>query len=254
MPWGEENPLFCLLNQDYVLKNNYVAPKQHVEPVKPKPVKINIGPNAFPQLVFRQALTEDRFAEYESFWKHGGYFNPDQSKRFFDFRPWEEHAIYRKAAEAAEEAAEEAAKEADIENGFYPSDDDNTDDTEFWPVSTPTWYEPVVPPPVPPFFVPFPRVVPASSPTDSLMDPGVEPMQYLLPVPHPTALYHNRANCAKSEIYKLKSPKQLLVVLDLNGTLLVRTNNRASFIARQGLDQFLEYLFTNHTVAIVRIP
>ena len=46
--------------------------------------------------------------------------------------------------------------------------------------------------------------------------------------------------------------KKLLVVLDLNGTLLVRPNKRrpTHIIVRPGVGQFLDYLFRNHVVMV----
>lgn len=42
----------------------------------------------------------------------------------------------------------------------------------------------------------------------------------------------------------------LLVILDLNGTLLFRRNKGSSFQPRPHLDAFLEYLFSNHVVMV----
>ena len=49
------------------------------------------------------------------------------------------------------------------------------------------------------------------------------------------------------------TPQKLLVVLDLNGTLLVRPNRKhdpTKFKIRPGVTQLLDYLFTNHVVMV----
>lgn len=48
------------------------------------------------------------------------------------------------------------------------------------------------------------------------------------------------------------NPQKLLVVLDLNGTLLVRPNRKApkKFILRPGVTELLDYLFENHVIMV----
>jgi NLI interacting factor-like phosphatase len=48
------------------------------------------------------------------------------------------------------------------------------------------------------------------------------------------------------------TPQPLLVILDLNGTLIVKPNkgNRRKFITRPGVEQLFEYLFKHHVVMI----
>ena len=72
------------------------------------------------------------------------------------------------------------------------------------------------------------------------------------PPPAPKAAAQYLENARKSpEI--LKSPKKLLVILDLNGTLLVRPNGRANptnFKLRPGVSSLLDYLFANHIIMV----
>ncbi len=68
-----------------------------------------------------------------------------------------------------------------------------------------------------------------------------------LPVPKPEkaylALASRRANC-------LQHPQRLLLVLDLNGTLLYRKVGSSSYIPRPLLPQFLSYCLSNHRVLV----
>lgn len=51
-----------------------------------------------------------------------------------------------------------------------------------------------------------------------------------------------------------RGPQALLIVLDINGTLLSKNpNNRKSLKLRPNVDKFLTYLFSNHKVAFVRV-
>jgi hypothetical protein len=71
----------------------------------------------------------------------------------------------------------------------------------------------------------------------------------MLPAPNPSEEYLTQA----SEQSTTKSPghKDVLVVLDLNGTILFRPNkNPTTFIARPCLNEFLRYLFQNFKVMI----
>ncbi|KAK5061454.1 hypothetical protein LTR84_007997 [Exophiala bonariae] len=68
--------------------------------------------------------------------------------------------------------------------------------------------------------------------------------------PAAASSYLKRAGQAPEVI---DSPKKLLVILDLNGTLLVRPNTRTNpraFKLRPGVTQLLDYLFANHTVMV----
>lgn len=65
--------------------------------------------------------------------------------------------------------------------------------------------------------------------------------------PEPTAAYLKQASAAP---ITLGAPRPLLVVLDLNGTLLHRKNRGASFLGRPKLHEFLHYLFATHDVMI----
>ncbi|KIV91043.1 hypothetical protein PV10_05629 [Exophiala mesophila] len=70
------------------------------------------------------------------------------------------------------------------------------------------------------------------------------------PPPEPTKKYLQQA--AKNPTTS-STPKKLLVILDLNGTLLVRPNRKAdpkSFVLRPGVARLLHYLFENHVVMV----
>ena len=68
------------------------------------------------------------------------------------------------------------------------------------------------------------------------------------PAPEVSAYYLAQAQ-ADPEV--LKSARKLLVVLDLNGTLLVRGGlDRRQYTERPGLDDLVKYLFANHAVMI----
>lgn len=73
-----------------------------------------------------------------------------------------------------------------------------------------------------------------------------EEMQYTLPVPIPSSTY--MAQAAADPIHDSKL-RRLLVVLDLNGTLLFRKHSQ-TFIRRPNVDNFLSYLFANHKVMV----
>lgn len=77
---------------------------------------------------------------------------------------------------------------------------------------------------------------------------GVARMQ-VMERPTPTPYY---LVTASQQLETLKAPKKLLVVLDLNGTLLFRKkfHGNNNFIPRWGLGEFLNYLFTNHKVMV----
>ncbi|EME86851.1 uncharacterized protein MYCFIDRAFT_162439, partial [Pseudocercospora fijiensis CIRAD86] len=49
---------------------------------------------------------------------------------------------------------------------------------------------------------------------------------------------------------RLHAPRPLLVILDLNGTLLFRKNRGRVFVARPHVTAFLDYLFANHKVMV----
>jgi hypothetical protein len=51
-------------------------------------------------------------------------------------------------------------------------------------------------------------------------------------------------------LQKLDHPQTLLIVLDLNGTLLCRTNSRASFRSRKNVIPFLAHLLEHHYVMV----
>ncbi|KAL9629444.1 MAG: hypothetical protein Q9164_006879, partial [Protoblastenia rupestris] len=71
----------------------------------------------------------------------------------------------------------------------------------------------------------------------------------LIPIaaPLPTASYIAQAQI---EPARLTTPQQLLLVLDLNGTLLARKEGSTIYTPRPSLQRFLNYCFTNHSVLI----
>ncbi|KAF1731011.1 putative FCP1 y domain-containing protein [Beauveria bassiana] len=68
-------------------------------------------------------------------------------------------------------------------------------------------------------------------------------------VPEPTAAYLRCANLAPS---RLSSPRRILIVMDLNGTLLHRPNKRrpSHFTARPHARIFMDYLLSTFSVAV----
>lgn len=77
--------------------------------------------------------------------------------------------------------------------------------------------------------------------------PGENPRQYLLPHPKPTKSYLERANRPSQ---RLPEPKKLLIVLDLNGTLLVRSNRGSSYTPRPFVNEFLAYCLEHHRLIV----
>lgn len=73
------------------------------------------------------------------------------------------------------------------------------------------------------------------------------PRLHMMERPTPTPAY---LQAAFQQPQLLKSPRPLLVILDLNGTLLFRKNRGSSFIARPHVYSFLEYIFSNHLVMV----
>ena len=67
------------------------------------------------------------------------------------------------------------------------------------------------------------------------------------PRPSPTAAYIAQAQALP---VRLKTPQRLLLVLDLNGTLLARKKGSLNYIPRPFLQKFLHYCFMNHSVLI----
>jgi hypothetical protein len=67
---------------------------------------------------------------------------------------------------------------------------------------------------------------------------GENPRLYLLPEPKPTEEYLEQASLPPR---RLTGPKKLLIVLDLNGTLLVRSNRGSNYTPRPHVDEFLAY-------------
>lgn len=84
---------------------------------------------------------------------------------------------------------------------------------------------------------------PTTAPTGRSREPKI-----MLPPPAPTEAYMTQA-AAEPSIVELSG--RVLVILDLNGTLLYRPNrNKKSMIARPFLIPFLRYLFSNFAVMV----
>lgn len=77
--------------------------------------------------------------------------------------------------------------------------------------------------------------------------PGKLPHIQLLPRPKPTPHYMQQA---MQDPQPRSHPRQLLVVVDLNGTLLFRKNRGSSFLARPKAKEFLRYILQNHKVMV----
>ena len=65
--------------------------------------------------------------------------------------------------------------------------------------------------------------------------------------PVPTSSYLDQAS---AEPFRVSKPQPLLIVLDLNGTLLMRSKSRAAVTPRPFLQQFLDYCLRNHHVMV----
>lgn len=70
--------------------------------------------------------------------------------------------------------------------------------------------------------------------------------QLLLPRPQPTQAYLAQADAST---VRLPEPRPLLIILDLNGTIL-RKSSRSNFVKRMFAIEFLKYVTTRHTVMI----
>lgn len=99
---------------------------------------------------------------------------------------------------------------------------------------------------VPPETLPTRKVVSRRSRTRTATPESVESP----PPPTASADYKRKAALPPE---RRNTPQKLLVVLDLNGTLLVRPNRRkdpTKFKLRPGVTQLLDYLFENHVVMV----
>lgn len=68
-----------------------------------------------------------------------------------------------------------------------------------------------------------------------------------LPAPVPTSAYFSNAHVSPK---LLPSPQRLLLVLDLNGTLLYRPRASQKYMPRPCLAKFLKYAFANHSLLV----
>jgi hypothetical protein len=80
-----------------------------------------------------------------------------------------------------------------------------------------------------------------------LTPPGGNPRLYVLPRPTPSASYLEQAQLPPR---RLSNPKKLLIVLDLNGTLLVRSNRGSNYTPRPHVDEFLAYCLEHHALIV----
>ena len=68
-----------------------------------------------------------------------------------------------------------------------------------------------------------------------------------VPAPKVTEAYLTKATIPPTRV---TTPQTLLLVLDLNGTLLSRTSRNKNYVPRPGLPPFLDYCFKNHRMLI----
>lgn len=103
---------------------------------------------------------------------------------------------------------------------------------------------------------PSKQLNPNTSPSESLRVPLGENDQSIslqkdilqhLPVPTPHARYLSLASIPPNP---LLTPQRLLLVLDLNGTLLYRTHGASMYHPRPFLPEFLAYCLTNHSLLV----
>lgn len=80
-----------------------------------------------------------------------------------------------------------------------------------------------------------------------LTPPGENPRQYLLPRPEPSSSYLEQA---KLPSRRLSEPKKLLIVLDLNGTLLLRSGRGSKYTPRPRVEEFLTYCLEHHALIV----
>ena len=88
-------------------------------------------------------------------------------------------------------------------------------------------------------------LLPSRKPSPSVTDS--KDHQIRLPVPIPTSTYLNNAHAIPK---LLPSPQRLLLVLDLNGTLLHRSRASQNYIPRPYLHNFLQYAFAKHSLLV----
>lgn len=87
------------------------------------------------------------------------------------------------------------------------------------------------------------KAYPTTAPTKRSREPKI-----MLPAPSPTEAYMAQAAAEPSTV---ELSGRILVILDLNGTLLYRpTRNKKTMIARPFLIPFLRYLFSNFAVMV----
>ncbi|RMY91514.1 hypothetical protein D0862_09704 [Hortaea werneckii] len=95
-----------------------------------------------------------------------------------------------------------------------------------------------------------PQQTSASQETSSTQTSSKSPKRphlKLIPRPIPTFNYVKTAN---EESKTLDKPRPLLIILDLNGTLLFRKSRGASFVGRPKVQEFLQYLLAKHKVMV----
>ena len=88
---------------------------------------------------------------------------------------------------------------------------------------------------------------PASKPSRAERKALVKDSLIPLPAPKPSQNYMMQAHNAPVQ---LTSPQRLLLILDLNGTLLFRPNASTTFTPRPCLEEFLNYSCANHSILI----
>jgi hypothetical protein len=97
----------------------------------------------------------------------------------------------------------------------------------------------------------FPQIEALMNPlymrSPQLTPPGENPRLYALPHPKPSRSYLERANLPPR---RLSSPRKLLIVLDLNGTLLLRVGRGSNYTPRPHVPEFLAYCLEHHALII----
>lgn len=92
-----------------------------------------------------------------------------------------------------------------------------------------------------------PKSLPASAGRISKAKTTARQPMIHLPAPEPTPAYLQQTTQSSA---KLLQPQRLLVILDLNGTLLYRQPKSSTYTPRPFLTSFLDYCFENHAVLI----
>lgn len=94
---------------------------------------------------------------------------------------------------------------------------------------------------------PHQSATPNSKRAPTAPQPAVKSRVASPPQPAPTPAYLSKADQPPA---RLSQPQPLLIISDLNGTLIARKPRTSSFERRPGLTTFLDYAFRNHAVMV----